>query len=91
MLNTLVGISLAGIVTIICPFHDTYGWLLGYAAVFGFVMSCYGMMLVVIVEVTDVQYLTSALGYILIFEAVGTLLGAPVAGSYCWNIVSFNS
>ena len=38
------------------------------------------LMLQVVIQILDVDQLTSGYGYLLLFEAIGTLMGGPVAG-----------
>ena len=38
------------------------------------------IMFQVVIQILDVDQLTSGYGYLLIFEAIGTLMGGPVAG-----------
>ena len=38
------------------------------------------IMFQVVIQILDVDELTSGYGYLLMFEAIGTLMGGPVAG-----------
>ena len=76
-----LGLILCCLVTIMLPLATSYAGLLTYAALFGFLLSMIcGCLPSVVVDILDVTLLPSGFGYILLFEAAGSLLGAPIAG-----------
>ena len=88
----LCALSSVGVVTLFVPLATSFSGLLGYAGVFGFLSAAFGTLLPqVIVTVLDLSLMASGYGYILIFEAIGTLLGAPVAGGYQWCNLSLHT
>ena len=78
----LVGHVAAGLVTLLVPFVTSYGGLVGYAAFFGFFSATIGTMLPhVIIAILNLELLQSAYGYVTVSEAIGMVLGAPLAGT----------
>ena len=76
-----VSFLVAGIATALCPLVTSYAFLATYAAIFGFSTAALGTQLpMLIIEMLGIKLLPLGYGYILVFEAVGTLIGAPVAG-----------
>ena len=79
----------SGLTTLMCPISTTYVWLSLFAGLFGFLTGSFGALLPqCIIKILELEYLASGYGYLLVFEAAGTLLGAPVGGllSYCYVI-----
>ena len=83
----LCALSSVGVITLFVPLATSFSGLLAYAGVFGFLSAAFGALLpqVVVIVLLDLSLIASGYGYILIFEALGTLLGAPVAGGYEWR------
>ena len=76
----MVFLGLSGVATIMCPVATSYPGLMTCAAFFGLATAPYGVLLpCIIVDILGVNLLTSGYAYILIFEALGTVSGAPVA------------
>ena len=72
---------LCSVSTALVPFCNTYELLIIYNCVYNIAMGClFSKLPLVIIEIVKEDLLASALGYILMAEAVGTLIGAPVAG-----------
>ena len=84
-INHIVLYSIAflasGVTTLLCPISKTYGWLAFFAGLFGFLTGSFGALLPqCIIQILSLEYLASGYGYLLVFEAAGNLLGAPVGG-----------
>ena len=79
----LYGIAMVttGITTMICPIMYSYVGLLCSSGVFGLLSAGFGTLLPQnIILFLSPDLLSIAYGYILVAEAMGTLLGGPVAG-----------
>ena len=77
----IIGFTLAGALTVMCPLFTSYIALQVYASLFGFLTACFGSMLpVVIVDIIGAGLITNGYGYALLFMAFGALAGGPVAG-----------
>ena len=73
---------LCTVATVCCPLAHSYLLVAAYAAAFGMLVGCFCVKLPsVIIQILDVDLLASGYGYMLLFEAMGTLLGAPMAGN----------
>lgn len=80
----------AGIGTIICPLFHAYSALMCFAVVFGVTTAALGSVLpILIVNCLSVEMLPSGYGYMLVFEAIGTLIGGPVAGRLRIDLLKF--
>ena len=84
-MNHIVLYSIAflasGVTTLLCPISKTYGWLSLYAGLFGFLTGSIGALLPqCVIQILELKYLASGFGYLLVFDASGTVLGAPVGG-----------
>ncbi len=44
------------------------------------IITTHYFILQVVIQILDISQLTTGYGYVLMFEAVGTLIGGPVAG-----------
>ena len=75
---------LCGIATFLCPLlADSAGYigLCVFSVVFGLTSACIGPLIpTLIISFLDADSLASGSGYVLVFEAIGQLLGAPAAG-----------
>ena len=68
-------------VTMICPLLNTYVMVAAYAGAFGLLLGCFCVKLPsVVIQILDVDLLASGYGYMLLFESLGSLFGAPIAG-----------
>ena len=55
--------------------------MLAFSAAFGLTSACIGPLIpTLIISFLDADSLASGSGYVLVFEAIGQLLGAPAAG-----------
>jgi len=62
---------------------DSIGYvgLLTFSVAFGLTSACIGPLIpTLIISFLDADSLASGSGYVLVFEAIGQLLGAPAAG-----------
>lgn len=79
-----MALLLCGISTFLCPLLvDTSGYvgLLTFSVAFGLTSACIGPLIpALIISFLDADSLASGSGYVLVFEAIGQLLGAPAAG-----------
>lgn len=76
-----VCLGLLSLLTLPVIFSSSYEVLVIYAVVFGFVTASFGTTTPeVIIYICGLNRLASAYGYVLVFEAVGMLLGGPAAG-----------
>ena len=76
-----VAFFLTGILTVLCSCLVSYASLMIYAVLFGFLSASLGTLLSqLILDFVGLEQVASGYGYILVFEALGTLPGAPVAG-----------
>ena len=72
---------LSGIAVELKTFASDYAALMVLAILFGFCSASFGVFLPqIIIDYLGVKLLSSGYGYMLVFEAIGTLLGSPVAG-----------
>ncbi len=79
----LWGFLVAGVTTALIPLVTHYYALMIYSGIFGLVTASYGAIVPqIIVEILDISKLTSGYGYNLVFMAIGTLAGGPVAGKH---------
>ncbi len=79
----LWGFLVAGVITALVPLVTHYYALMIYSSIFGMVTASFGAILPqIIVEILDISKLTSGYGYNLVFMAIGTLAGGPVAGKH---------
>lgn len=76
-----LSLALCGVATCLCPLADDYTGLALYSAFFGFLSASIGPLLPkIMIDFLDTSSLASAYGYLLVFEAIGQLIGAPAAG-----------
>ena len=74
-------ILICSVSTCLLPFCENYMMLVVYSCVYNASMGCLWVKLpLVILDILDEELLASALGYTYMFEAVGALIGAPIAG-----------
>ncbi len=74
-------LTLAGLVIILFPHSHTYVLMQAAAAAFGFFSASIGPLLPILIgEFLSVLLIPSGYGYLLVFEAIGNLLGPPAAG-----------
>ena len=72
---------ISGVATVLLPIVSHYIALMAFAVLFGLTTAALGSLLpVLIVNCLSVDMLPSGYGYMLVFEAIGTLIGGPVAG-----------
>ena len=75
-------VIMCAISTMLCPLAYNYILITSYAGVFGLLVGCLCVKLPsVIIQILDVSLLATGYGCMLLFESVGTLLGAPLAGN----------
>ena len=68
--------------TLLCPLATSYTNVAVYSGAFGMLVGCFCVKLPsVVIQILDVDLLASAWGYMLLFEAIGSLMGAPLAGT----------
>ena len=76
-----ISLSLCGLGVVLVPLMEGYVGLMILSAAFGFLSACIGPLIPqIITDFLSVELLPSAYGYLLVFEAAGSLLGPPVAG-----------
>ncbi len=75
-----IGISLTGLVTILCPLLETFSQLVIFSTLFGLLFSSYNIQPVVISELVAAHEVGSAFGYLLLMAAIGFISGGPLAG-----------
>jgi len=74
-------ITLCGIGTVLSFLCYTFELLACYAAFFGLSLSAYiSLTSVILVDLLGLDKLTNSFGWILLFEGVASLVGAPIAG-----------
>ncbi|XP_033759355.1 LOW QUALITY PROTEIN: monocarboxylate transporter 7-like [Pecten maximus] len=74
-------LTICGVATALSPLHNSFEFLLCYAAVFGAFIGVYvGLTSVVLVDLLGLDKLTSSFGLLLMFQGVATLIGPPIAG-----------
>jgi len=78
----LMGWTCSGIAVLLLPLYTNYIWLQICAAIFGLMTACFGTILPqLLIKILDISRLTNAYGFLLIFMAMGTLAGGPLAGA----------
>ena len=76
-----ISFSLSGLVVLLLPLMTGFIGLALMSAAFGFFVSCFGPLVPqIITDFLSVKLLPSGYGYLMVFEAVGSLLGPPAAG-----------
>lgn len=79
----LLALGLCGLATCLCPLAVNYAGLVTYSFCFGFLSASIGPLTPkVMIDCLGSGPLASAYGYLLVFEALGQLTGAPVAGRF---------
>ncbi|XP_060801493.1 uncharacterized protein LOC106137323 [Amyelois transitella] len=76
-----IAVSAGGIATMISGlyYHDVYQF--GYCVVFGLAVACFASLRsILVVEYLGLEQLTNCFGLFLLFQGLGALLGAPIAG-----------
>ncbi|KAM3964962.1 monocarboxylate transporter 14 isoform 1-T3 [Aphomia sociella] len=76
-----IALSAGGIATIISGlcYHDVYQF--GYCIIFGLAVACFASLRsILVVEYIGLEQLTNCFGLFLLFQGLGALLGAPIAG-----------
>lgn len=72
---------LLGIVTLFVPLSTEYYFIVAYCVALGFLSATLGCLLpLLLVEFLGLHRMANGYGFLLIYEAVGSLLGAPAAG-----------
>jgi predicted MFS family arabinose efflux permease len=73
----------AGVVTILVPFIQHYGFICFWAVIFGlFTAPSAALVQIMALHFVDVTDLNAAFSHAAVFTAVGYIVGAPVAGWY---------
>lgn len=78
---TNIALTMGGLATMLsnCSF-DVY-FQYGYCAVFGLSVACFAALRsIVVVEYLGLERLTNCFGLFLLFQGLGALIGAPIAG-----------
>jgi len=76
-----VSFSLCGVVVVLVPLIEGVISLMILAAAFGFLSAAIGPLLpLILTDFLGMELFSSAFGYLLVFEAVGSLCGPPVSG-----------
>ncbi|XP_055351296.1 monocarboxylate transporter 12-like [Paramacrobiotus metropolitanus] len=76
-----VSIFLCGVATIFVPFFLTYEALAGYSGMFGlFISGSNPLFAVILVDIIDEKYFSSAFGLLYFAQGIATLFGPPLAG-----------
>ncbi|XP_026749154.1 monocarboxylate transporter 2 [Galleria mellonella] len=76
-----IALSAGGIATIVSGlcYHDAYQF--GYCIIFGLAVACFASLRsILVVEYIGLEQLTNCFGLFLLFQGLGALLGAPIAG-----------
>ncbi|CAD5222569.1 unnamed protein product [Bursaphelenchus xylophilus] len=72
---------LCGMLTMACYFCGLYTMLMGYAALFGFVISAYiSLTSIVLSDLLGVERLTNSFGLLVVSRGLASLMGTPLAG-----------
>lgn len=76
-----ISIFICGVLTVFVPFFVTYELLAGYSGVFGFFISGSNpLFAVILVDIIDEKYFSSAFGLLYFAQGIATLFGPPLAG-----------
>lgn len=76
-----VSIFICGVLTVFVPFFVTYEALAGYSGVFGlFISGSNPLFAVILVDIIDEKYFSSAFGLLYFAQGIATLFGPPLAG-----------
>lgn len=74
-------LCLCGVATCLCPLATDYYGLVAFSVVFGFLCASIGPLTPkILIDCLGWELLARAYGYLLIFQAIGQLVGAPAAG-----------
>lgn len=80
-------IFLCAIITFLCSYGHSYVLIALYSAIFNMSVGCFCVKIpLVVIKILDIDLLASGYGYVMLFEAIGSLFGAPVAGLHFFNI-----
>ncbi|XP_038213868.1 monocarboxylate transporter 10 [Zerene cesonia] len=77
-----IALSAGGIATMISGlyYHDAYQF--AYCAIFGLAVACFASLRsILVVEYIGLEQLTNCFGLFLLFQGLGAVLGAPIAGA----------
>lgn len=78
----MFGWTCSGVAVLSLPLWQNYVWLQICAGLFGLMTACFGTILPqLLIQILDISRLTNAYGFLLIFMAMGTLAGGPLAGA----------
>ncbi|KAM3725687.1 Monocarboxylate transporter [Dirofilaria immitis] len=70
-----------GVLTCLCPLFPSYGGLLIYSILFGFIISAYiSLTSIVLVDELGLDRLTNSFGLLVVSRGIASLLGTPIAG-----------
>ncbi|CAH1792529.1 unnamed protein product [Owenia fusiformis] len=84
--------SVSAIATLCLPLFTQYGTLISYAVIFGWSSASFGVLLPGITcKFLGLEELASGYGVLLPFNAIGTMLGGPVAGFLYDILHSYNA
>ncbi|XP_069115328.1 monocarboxylate transporter 9-like [Argopecten irradians] len=72
---------LAGVLTILCPFCNTYSLMILFSCGFGLTTAAFlSLRSIVLVDLIGLERLTSSFGLLILFQGIASILGSPVAG-----------
>ncbi|EFO26049.1 hypothetical protein LOAG_02432 [Loa loa] len=70
-----------GVLTCLCPLFPSYGGLMVYSILFGFIISAYiSLTSIVLVDELGLDRLTNSFGLLVVSRGIASLLGTPLAG-----------
>ncbi|XP_014667422.1 PREDICTED: monocarboxylate transporter 13-like [Priapulus caudatus] len=70
-----------GVATFFVPASTYYGYIVAYCVILGFFSATFGALLPpLLVQFLGLHRMANGYGFLLVYEAVGTLFGAPAAG-----------
>ncbi|XP_059351355.1 LOW QUALITY PROTEIN: monocarboxylate transporter 13-like [Daphnia carinata] len=76
-----IGLSISGLLIILCPFFFSYHLLVIFSIILGLATSCTAVTRPILLgELLGLENVNNAYGFMLVFYGIATLFGTPVAG-----------
>lgn len=78
-----IAITAGGIYTFFSGVSISAAYQYGFAAVFGVCIACFSALRSIIaVELMGLEKLTNAFGFLMLFQGIAAIIGAPIAGKF---------
>lgn len=82
-----IAIMAGGVYTFFSGVSLSAGYQYGFAAVFGVCIACFSALRSIIaVDLMGLEKLTNAFGFLMLFQGIAAIIGAPIAGGFLYFI-----